>query len=115
LSFPFALLCVAAIATHPGAVASKAVAPPAPASAATSPPSDQAPTPPASADQGDFNDEPQSSNPRDSDWQDRAARRHIRRHNPDRDLVSIGHGSHLPVGEKADAVVSVFGSSSSDG
>jgi uncharacterized RDD family membrane protein YckC len=117
LSFPFALLCVAAIATHPGAVASKAVAAPAsaPAPPATAAPGDQEPTPPASADQGDFNDEPQSSNPRDRDWQDRAARRHIRRHNPDRDLVSVGHSSHLAAGEKADGVVSVFGSSSSDG
>jgi uncharacterized RDD family membrane protein YckC len=33
----------------------------------------------------------------------------------DNDLVSIGHNSHLGVGEKADSVVSVFGSSTSEG
>jgi len=31
------------------------------------------------------------------------------------DLVSIGHDSHLPQGQKADSVVSIFGSSSSEG
>jgi len=31
------------------------------------------------------------------------------------DIVSIGHNSHLGVGEKADSVVSVFGSSTSEG
>lgn len=38
--------------------------------------------------------------------------RHHRRNN---DLVSIGHGSVLPRGEQADSVVSIFGSSTSDG
>jgi uncharacterized RDD family membrane protein YckC len=110
LSFPFALLCVAAIATHPGPAASKAATPrapaaQAPASAPASAATDQAQTP-APADEGDFNDEP-----------DRAvSRRHHRRsHRDDRDVVSVGHGSHLPAGEKADAVVSVFGASSSEG
>ena len=38
--------------------------------------------------------------------------RHHRRNN---DLVSIGHGSVLPRGEQADSVVSILGSSTSDG
>jgi uncharacterized RDD family membrane protein YckC/cytoskeletal protein CcmA (bactofilin family) len=112
LSFPFALLCVAAIVAHPATAASKAAAPPpasatAPAPAAPPPATDeaQASTPAASAAQDDFDDEPEQPAPR-----------HRHRHRQtDRDLVSVGHSSHLQAGEKADAVVSVFGSSTSDG
>jgi uncharacterized RDD family membrane protein YckC len=125
LSFPFALLCVAAIAAHPGIAVSKAVTPPAAAAAsakapippastppAATPPSEETPAPAdqaeraASADHGDFDDEPDQV----------TSRRHHRRHHQEgRDVVSVGHGSHLPAGEKADSVVSIFGASSSDG
>jgi uncharacterized RDD family membrane protein YckC len=53
-----------------------------------------------------------------SDWNDRFERRHqVRHHHHDNgnDLVNIGHDSNLPRGLKADSVVSVFGSSTSDG
>jgi uncharacterized RDD family membrane protein YckC len=136
LSFPFALLCLAAVAVHPGIVASKAVTPPAAAAAAATPPAsapppvptpapkstpnpaptatpptpapsgtDQTQQPPAAADEGDFNDEPIQVTPR----------RHRHHHQTDRDLVGVGRGSHLPAGEKADGVVSVFGAAVSEG
>jgi hypothetical protein len=38
-----------------------------------------------------------------------------RHHRHNNDLVSIGHGSRLPRGEQADSVVSLFGSSTSEG
>jgi uncharacterized RDD family membrane protein YckC len=127
LGFLFALLCLTAVVTHPGAALSKTTtpkttAPPAAASAATVPATtdDQASAsaPAASADQDDFNDEPQSVDRHGRlDWRNRIETRH-RRHQFDRDdnnIVSIGHSSHLQSGEKADAVVSVFGSSTSDG
>ncbi len=41
-------------------------------------------------------------------------RRHERRQRGN-DLVNLGHDSNLPRGEKADSVVSIFGSSTSDG
>jgi uncharacterized RDD family membrane protein YckC len=123
LGFLFTLLCLAAVATHPGAVLSKsapqaAVAPAAaPASAApepTPPGDDHSVTP---NDQSDFNDEPPSTD-RHSGFE-RRDRHQLRRHHwsgqGDRSLVSIGHSSHLSNGEKADSVVSVFGSSTSEG
>jgi uncharacterized RDD family membrane protein YckC len=50
----------------------------------------------------------------DATWSD-ALVHPIRHHHHDNDLVSIGHGSNLAHGEHADSVVSVFGSSTSDG
>jgi uncharacterized RDD family membrane protein YckC len=38
-----------------------------------------------------------------------------RHHRHNNDMVSIGHGSSLPRGERADSVVSVFGSSTAEG
>jgi len=130
--FLFALLCVTAVVSHPGAAVSKTVTPKptAPAAAvttgpvttdaaSTAAPSDHSAAAPAvSADQDDFNDEPEPVDRHDRlDWRNRIESRH-RRHRHDRDdnnIVSIGHSSHLQSGEKADAVVSVFGSSTSDG
>jgi uncharacterized RDD family membrane protein YckC len=45
---------------------------------------------------------------------EQAAHRH-RRHRGGNEIVNVGHGSHLAAGEHADAVVSVFGSSTSEG
>jgi len=124
LSFLFTLLCIAALAAHPVAVFAKKVTPPAAATApapasstaasstgTSSAADDEASRDGPAAATGDFNDEP--------DRNDRTDRRkhHRRRWNNDNDsdVVSIGHSSHLQRGEKADSVVSVFGSSSSDG
>jgi uncharacterized RDD family membrane protein YckC len=125
LGFLFALLCLTAVLTHPGAALSKTVTPKttAPAAATTGAASaatddHSAAAPAASADQDDFNDEPDSVDSHDRlDWRKRIELRH-RRHrydNGDNNIVSIGHSSHLQSGEKADSVVSVFGSSTSDG
>jgi uncharacterized RDD family membrane protein YckC len=125
LWFLFALLCVTAVASHPGAALSKTATPKATAPAAaattdaasTATTSDQSATaaPPA-ADTDDFNDEPESVDRHGRlDWRNRIETRHRHRHDTDNDIVSIGHSSHLQSGEKADAVVSVFGSSTSEG
>src|SRR3984957_8329049 len=126
LGFLFALLCVTAVASHPGAALSKTATPKttAPAAAAatdaasTATTSDRSATEaPAAADTDDFNDEPESVDRHGRlDWRNRIETRH-RHHNDidDNDLVSIGHSSHLSSGEKADSVVSVFGSSTSEG
>jgi uncharacterized RDD family membrane protein YckC len=75
---------------------------------------------------------PATSNPAaatDEDWDrpdeadtspDAQHRRHSHHNRRDRhehgnDLVNLGHDSNLPRGESADSVVSIFGSSSSDG
>src|SRR5450755_4671546 len=119
LSFLFTLLCITAVATHPAVVFAGKVAPPA---AATAP--KPAPAPGATDDKGspsvpaasgdDFNDDP--AEPQNSD--DRRARtRHVRhsKYHDDGNVVSIGHSSHLQSGQKAESVVSVFGSSTNDG
>src|SRR5882672_11165290 len=49
-----------------------------------------------------------------SDWHD-GSNWHGRREEHGNDLVNIGHDSNLPSGHTADSVVSVFGSSTSDG
>jgi uncharacterized RDD family membrane protein YckC len=105
LGFLFALLCVTAVASHPGA-----------ASTATAD-DHSAATPAASADQDDFNDEPESDRHDRLDWRSRLEQRHRHhRHQDDgNNVVSIGHPSHLQSGEKAESVVSVFGSSTSEG
>jgi len=128
---------VTAVVSHPGAAVSKTVTPKptAPAAgvttgavttgavttdaASTAAPSDHSAAAPAvSADQDDFNDEPEPVDRHDRlDWRNRIESRH-RRHRHDRDdnnIVSIGHSSHLQRGEKAESVVSVFGSSTSEG
>src|SRR5882757_197716 len=125
LGFLFALLCVTAVAGHPGAALSKTTTPKTAAAAVTTDAAStatsddhSAATAPAASDTDDFNDEPESVDRHDRlDWRSRIESRH-RRHRLDHDdnnIVSIGHSSHLQSGEKADAVVSVFGSSTSDG
>ncbi|MDP9009604.1 MAG: RDD family protein [Pseudomonadota bacterium] len=122
LGFLFALLCVTAVAGHPGAAVSKTATPKttAPAAAASTATTDDhsATAAPAAADTDDFNDEPESVDRHDRlDWRNRIETRHRRhRHDTnDNNIVSIGHSSHLQSGEKADSVVSVFGSSTSEG
>jgi uncharacterized RDD family membrane protein YckC len=53
----------------------------------------------------------------DKDWRHHFSRRHLRsdRHTPSDDIVNFAHDSHLPAGRHADSVVSIFGSSSSEG
>jgi uncharacterized RDD family membrane protein YckC len=127
LWFLFALLCVTAVASHPGAALSKTTTPKTTAPAAVT--TDAASTdghsaddhsaaaPAVSADQDDFNDEPKADRHDRLDWRSRMEQRHRRhRHQDDgNNVVSIGHSSHLQSGEKAESVVSVFGSSTSEG
>jgi uncharacterized RDD family membrane protein YckC len=124
LGFLFTLLCLTAVATHPGAAAAAGAhsATATTSAPSTATPSTAAPTqedhssaspPPASDDA--FDDD--SDRGDRSDWRSRIEqhRRHNSRHHEDGDVVSIGHSSHLESGQKADSVVSVFGSSTSDG
>jgi uncharacterized RDD family membrane protein YckC len=122
LSILFTLLCVAALATHPGAAFAKKAPPAAaastqPAAAPTSPDSSAAApagddhasaTAPAASDSDDFNDD-------SSDTRTHVRRRSHGHAHEDGDMVSVGHSSHLSSGQKADSVVSVFGSSTSEG
>ena len=91
-------------------------APASAAGAAAQPKDDHsAATPPAATSDEQSNDDSSDSSDRD-EWRNRIELRHRRnRHQDDNDLVSIGHSSHLQSGQKADSVVSVFGSSTSEG
>ena len=53
----------------------------------------------------------------DKDWRRSFNRRHLRsdRRTPSDDIVNFAHDSHLPAGNHADSVVSIFGSVSSEG
>ena len=120
LGILFTLLCVAAIATHPGDAFAKktpsTTPPPAAASAAGDSGTATAPTPPPASDSNDSSED--SSDSRDHiEWNNNRIELHRRKHSPgaDRDVVSIGHSSHLAKDQKADGVVSVFGSSTSEG
>jgi uncharacterized RDD family membrane protein YckC len=83
------------------------------------------PAPPADRDDHEDSDESADRADSDSDWpQSRdgddedsggRGRSHAFSHRHGHDLVNIGRGSHLPVGERADSVVSVFGSSIAEG
>jgi uncharacterized RDD family membrane protein YckC len=118
LGFLFALLCLTAVVTHPDAAAAAAAhgAPTAPAPSTAAPTQDDhsSATPPPASDDAFEDDSDRTDR---SDWRDRieSHRRHNRQHREDGDVVSIGHSSHLESGQKADSVVSVFGSSTSDG
>jgi uncharacterized RDD family membrane protein YckC len=103
LSLVFVLLCATSLLGHAG-FALPAAAADAPASA-------------ASAAHDDFNDEPESA-----DRQGRLDRRNRldgarggRRDHDNGDVVNILHGSHLPSGQRAESVVSILGSSLSEG
>lgn len=105
LGFLFTLLCVTAVAAHPGAVIANPSTPASAASASAEP----------SASGDDVNDEPTDEHER-LDWSNGIVindRHH--RHHEEGDVVSIGHSSHLASGQKADSVVSIFGSSTSEG
>jgi uncharacterized RDD family membrane protein YckC len=124
LGFLFTLLCLTAVAVHPGAAAAAtahsaaaatAPSPAAPNTAAPAKDDHPAATTPAVSSDDDFNDDTDRDDR--SDWRNRVEvhRRRNRQHHADGDVVSIGHSSHLESGQKADSVVSVFGSSTSDG
>src|ERR1700733_5943011 len=133
LGFFFTLLCLTAVAVHPDAAAaapahSATAAAPAAAPAASRPATgpaaaakdDHTPAtaPPAPTDDAFDDDSDRDFSDRDSsDWRRRieAHQRRNRQHHEDGDVVSIGHSSYLESGQKADSVVSVFGSSTSDG
>jgi hypothetical protein len=103
LSLLFTLLCVGAVMTHPGvAVASTAT-------------DEHAPAAPAASVDKDSSDEPDQPGRLDWDKPIIQRHRHSRQHHDDGNVVSIGHSSHLEAGQKAESVVSVFGSSTSDG
>jgi uncharacterized RDD family membrane protein YckC len=108
LGFLFALLCVVAAGTHARATVAFSPAAATPAAPAAAPPAAPS-TGDAAAAQDDSND--------DSDWHSRAPRRprHVRHGRDDGAMVNFGHGSHLPSGQRADSVVSIFGSSTSEG
>ncbi|HEX3913183.1 MAG TPA: RDD family protein [Steroidobacteraceae bacterium] len=125
LCFLFTLSCVTAVAAHPGAVSAKSAAPTAAAAtaataataaAAAASAADSAASAASATDDG-FTDEPNDAHDHDRfDWNNGIrinSRRH--RHHGEGDVVSIGHSSHLPSGQKADSVVSIFGSSTSEG
>src|SRR5277367_1330206 len=105
LSCVFVLLCATGALVH-------AAAPPAAAS-------DQSPDSAAAAADAkdDFSDDKRSDQSGRMDWRSRIERRSRRsaHDHQGNSLVSIGHDSTLPSGEKADSVVSVLGSSTSDG
>ncbi len=103
LSFVLVLLCATSLLGHAGSAVPAAAADPQ-ASA-------------ASAANDEFNDEPESA-----DRQGRLDRRNRldgarrgRRDHDDGDIVNIGHASHLPSGQRAESVVSILGSSLSEG
>jgi uncharacterized RDD family membrane protein YckC len=123
LSILFTLLCVAAIATHPGDAFAKKAPPPvaastAPDSSAAAPAADDhAPaTAPAASDSDDFNDDPSDAHAH-IDFNNGIVlrRRHHARVHEDGNVVNVGRSSHLASGQKADSVVSVFGSSTNEG
>ena len=121
LSILFTLLCVGAVATHPGAAIAKGTAAPAavaaaPASsAAASTANDHASASSAGSDNGNSNDEPDQVGRLDWDKPVIPRHRHRWQHHDDGNVVNIGRSSHLEAGQKAESVVSVLGSSTSDG
>jgi len=110
-------LALLPLCTLAAITAARAAEPPAMAGA----PSTVAPAPAADADAdadaeaSDHTDEAD----RHSDWQDSLEghnHRHRHRHDEhDNDVVNIGSDSNLASGKQADSVVSIFGSSTSDG
>ena len=95
-------------------IASRAAEPPATADA----PSTAAPASVAPAPAADASDDSEDAD-RHADWQDSLDGHHHRNryhhHEHGDDVVNIGSDSNLASGQKADSVVSIFGSSTSDG
>ena len=102
-------LCTLAVIT-----ASRAAEPPATAAA----PNTVASAPAAPAPAADASDDSEDAD-RHTDWQDSLDEHHHRNrhrhHEHGNDVVNIGSDSDLASGQKADSVVSIFGSSTSDG
>ncbi len=104
--------------------ASRAAPPPATADApstaapALAAPASAAPASAAPASAAEASDDSEDAD-RHADWQDslEGHRQRNRHHHPEHgdDVVNIGSDSNLASGQKADSVVSIFGSSSSDG
>jgi uncharacterized RDD family membrane protein YckC len=119
LSLLFTLLCVSAALTHPGAAAAKGTPPAAAAAASSASAStatdEHASAAPAASDSESSNDEPDLHGRLDWDKPITLRHRHRWQHHDDGNIVNIGHSSHLEAGQKAESVVSVFGSSTSDG
>ena len=112
-------LALLPLCTLAAITAARAAEPPAMAGA----PSTVAPAPAADAD-ADADADAEASDHTDeadrhSDWQDSLEghnHRHRHRHDEhDNDVVNIGSDSNLASGKQADSVVSIFGSSTSDG
>jgi uncharacterized RDD family membrane protein YckC len=100
------LFCASTLIVHAQSAAPDA-APPAPASSAA--------TPDDASDRADWDSGDDHDHDHDRD-RDRDRRLHYsRHHHHGSDLVSIGHDSYLQNGQKADSVVSIAGSSTSDG
>jgi len=122
LSILFTLLCVSAVATHPGGAVAKGTVPPAAASAANSAAAsaasaadEHASSAPAASDDKDSSDEQDQPGRLDWDKPITSHHRHRWQHHDNGSVVNIGRSSHLEAGQKAEAVVSVLGSSTSDG
>ncbi len=114
LGFLFTLLCLTALTGHPGAAAAAQTPASAASGAAQAKDDHPAASAPAAASDAESDDDSTDSSGRD-EWRNRIELHRRNRHHDDNDLVSIGHSSHLQSGQKADSVVSVFGSSTSDG
>jgi len=109
LSLLFALLCATVLVAH--------AAQPAPAGAA---PASAVQNAPAAASAPDTAADKTGDDTGEDDFVDSSAttrKWHAHHHwsGGGNDIVSIGHNSHLGTGEKADSVVSVLGSSTSEG
>lgn len=114
LGLVLVLTCTTAVLVH----AAEPKVPKAAAASSAASAAAAAETPAASA----ANSEPEESADDADAWDGHRAQSSRTRHRhrawqqrDDNDLVSIGHDSHLAGGEKAESVVSVFGSSSSEG
>ncbi len=105
------LLCASTLIVHARAAtpdaATVAPEPAAPASSA-------APVP-AASEPGNGSEAPDWATDDDQNDHHHRHSRHMWRDHHGNDLVSIGHDSSLPQGQQADSVVSVFGSSTSEG
>jgi len=119
LSFSFVLLAAATVvhaAEHPAAANHAASAAPTAAPAASSPTDSSAAAASAAAASAAASAVQPGA---DDDFAESSTSGHARKRHHSKgsgnDIVSIGHNSHLAAGEKADSVVSVFGSSTSDG
>jgi uncharacterized RDD family membrane protein YckC len=107
------MLCASTLIVHarttPDAAASAPVTGAAASAAADVTPATAAPTP---ADESDAPDWESGDNQND---RHNGHRRHSWHNHHGNDLVSIGHDSNLEQGQQADSVVSILGSSTSDG